>query len=150
MQNSFIRWAVTTVLIIVGGVFASQFVGDRTPAAAEVLAVDASQTDWYADVMANGSEWDKSFLADGEGANTSANADPAQSTDVASTIAWYVTPTVKFMPGATKGSSEDGNITIETAGGNISVTCQTEDTACTNVKDAVADALADLEAAHTE
>lgn len=138
---------IAAIVIGVGMVFNAAT--NRQPAAAEVLAVSAGGTDWYQDVMTNGTEWDKSFLPSdpAQVQDMSMAADPATTNDVAQTIAWYVTPTVKFKQGATTGQSEDGNITVETAGGNIKVTCRSEDAACANAKDAVADALADLEAA---
>lgn len=134
------------VVVLVGLTFNA--ITNREPAGAEVLSEQVGQTDWYKDVMANGSEWDKSFLpADpAQVQDMSASADPVTTSSVTDTIAWYVTPVVKFRDGQTAGSSEDGNITIETAGGNIVVTCKTEDAACANIKASVAAALKDLEA----
>lgn len=141
------KYSTAAIVILVGIAF--NVITNRESAGADVLSAQVGQTDWYKDVMENGSEWDKSFLpADpSQVVDMSADANPATTTSVQNTLAWYVSPLVKFHDGDTAGLSEDGNITIETAGGNIVVTCKVEDGACTNAKEAVAVAIKDLETA---
>lgn len=134
---------IAAIVIGVGMVFNT--ITNRQPAAAEVLAVSAGQTDWYQDVMTNGTEWDKSFLPSDPNAQYKA-ADP-----MVEALAWALTPAVKFHEGATEGSSEDGSVTVSTAGGDIKVTCKDEaSTICENVKDSVQRVLDGMAGSATE